>query len=203
MRAVTLIGLVLVGLALCTPAWADWTQEDEGQCRATGLFVNSWYGFSVPIPPGLHGCPNSPIEMSDHGVIIPLSQKLEDGHIECYAAYNVLFYKNAAESAKVDSDNLAERAAAHSILVMRRTKTHLGDLPAVRTVTRYVDKKSGVSMTRDLTTAVRHVTPSDPLPSHEYSVVMAVPTAQYARDVSILHLILAKWATGPALEFAP
>jgi hypothetical protein len=198
MKSAARIGFVLLSFALGFPARADWTQEDQSQCRATGLFVNHWYGFSVPIPEGLHGCPNSPVEMSDHGVIIPFLENEKDRYIECWAAYNSMFYKTAAEPAAADAQAVSERAVATSLVVVRKAKAHLGDLPAVRTLTRYIDKRTGVKMVRDVTLALRRMTKTDPLPSHEYSVIMVVPAAQYAHDAKILDKLLAKWAATKA-----
>ena len=104
-------------------------------------------GFEVRIPEGLIGCPNSPIGMTDHGVVIPLLEHSPQGELEVYAAYNALFFRNPAEAVGSDIDWLRqEEAQSGSVAVVSRRGTRLGPLKAIRTVVRYRTKTDGIEM---------------------------------------------------------
>jgi len=180
-----------------TPSSDQWANED---CIAVGRYVNHWYGFVIQIPRGLHGCPNSPIGMSDHGTWIPLRSSMDRG-IECYAAYNAMFHQTVDDAMEDDLGWITtDIAVPGSVQVIRRSRSKLGTLPAARVVLVYLSRKSGTAVVEDRTSALRSINRKYEAPSHEYSVTLHSTPAAYGQDLSILEEVLRTWHIGPSFD---
>lgn len=181
----------------------QWTARDQGQCRATGTYRNAYYGFQLRIPSGLRGCPNSPIGMTDHGVLIPISPSA-GRVVEAYAGYNSALSADLEEAAAAHIESLrATRAEPASPAVVRRAPGRLGSLEAVRIVIVYKDKITGTDRVKDTTLALRSVNKSVEAPSHEYQVSLRTDQKNYERDRPVLENVLRTWREGATADDLP
>lgn len=180
----------LLALFVATPGWA-WEPGDEVKCPARGSYVNP-YGFSVEIPRGLNGCPNSPVEMSDHGVIIPLDATGQ-GTVEVYAGYNALLHETVRDAIDTAIETTRNDAKPGSVAILSRSRTRLGGLKAERVVLRYKIKGSEAEVIRDSTEALRAVIKPDSEPSHHYSLTLSTTPNRYEADRAILDRVRKSW----------
>ena len=201
-RKATAWAIVVVALTLSPGAVsAQWKDQDD--CSASGRYLNGWYGFSVEIPAGLHGCPNSPVFMSDHGTIIPLTDPPAGRYIECFAGYNSLFHESAKDAADAALEWLREPngpAKPGSVVVLRQEQAILGSLRAFHLVIRYQPKDGGASTIEDTTVALRVINQNYPVPSHEYSVTLTTPEKYYDLDNSTLTSLVKSWRPEPSYD---
>lgn len=164
----------------------------------TGKYVNYSYGFSINIPAGLKGTWNSArcvarndgcVCMSDHGRIIPLSERQNDTDhwIEAYAGFATDVDKPALKDA-VDKrlDWIRDRSSAGSVSLLRRSDIKIDGIKARRVVVRYRDKESGRWMIEDFVEALRGRAGVDV----EYSVCLRSPVDSYERDKPIFNQLL-------------
>jgi hypothetical protein len=182
--------LLALALTWALPGHA-WEEGDQETCPARGRYVNA-YGFSVTLPDGLKGCPNSPVGMSDHGVEIPLDPQRQRV-IDVFASYNVLLHETVAEAVTDDLDSFRENAELTAVKLVSRTSFRLGGLAAERLVLRYRVKATGMEMISDSSSALRSVIKASAEPSHAYRVSLTTPANRYAADRLVLEQILASW----------
>jgi hypothetical protein len=65
--------------------------------------------------------------MSDHGVIVPLSDEQAQRFIDCYAGYNVLSHRTTLDAAGSWTDSIRKYdATPNTVMVLRKSRTHLG-----------------------------------------------------------------------------
>src|SRR5450631_3531198 len=118
LRLAFVLGVVALGVL---PVSASaWVVGDEATCPAVGRYINSEYAFEVTIPRDLRGCPDSPVGMSDHGVLIRLSN---DSSIDIFESYNALTFQTIDEAADWEINMLAKRSALDSFVLRSRTRT--------------------------------------------------------------------------------
>jgi len=176
-------------------AWAvpgqAWEDGDEEKCPLRGHYVN-YYGFTVTLPDGLKGCPNSPVGMSDHGVEIPLDPQRQRV-IDVFAAYNATLDETVADSIARTIDSFREDKAVTGLRVISRSASRLGGLRAQRLVLRYRLKETGVEMVFDSSDALRSVIKPFSEPSHSYRVSLITPAKFYKADRRVLEQVLASW----------
>jgi hypothetical protein len=172
-------------IALLTTASAlGWEPGDETKCPAAGEY-NNMYGFSIHIPLGLRGCPNSPVGMSDHGVSFGLAPP-SHGAIDVYGGYNGPLYQDASESAESTFSYLKGRE--EEVKLRSRVETHLGRLHAIRQVIEF--RRGGVIMIEDDTEAL---TGGSNGIDFDYAVTLTTRSADYPTDLKVLKAVLASW----------
>ena len=179
----------LIALLLLLAATAKgWEPGDEQKCPAAGPYSNT-YGFSIKIPLGLKGCPNSPVGLSDHGVAFEVGPP-SHGVIEAYGGYNIL-YEDASEAA----DSMLNYLKTHEkeVKLRSRGETHLDKLDAIRQITNYV--RDGVAMVRDETDAVSKEEGAE---GYDYAVSLTTTAAAYSKEVKMLETVLKSWKAGMA-----
>jgi hypothetical protein len=178
----------LVMLALI-PAWAlAWKSGDETTCPVTGRYSNAEYLFSVTLPGNLKGCPDSPVGMSDHGVLVRIGT---DSSIDVFASYNALFF-----------ENLTKASAPGSFQLRSRTRQTLGGLKAIRIVANYRKADTNADEAADITVALRAVKGQESLGKYwiSYVVSLASPAHDFPSQRQLLDRILKSWATRPPAQ---
>lgn len=193
-RVLIVFGLLL---AVAVPARA-WVPGDQRTCPARGSYKDSDYGFEITVPVGLHGCPNSPVGMSDHGVMIPVAKG--GGAIEAYAAYNVLFWQTPNEAADGIIKWAAMGAVPGSVTVRSRVRGVLGGLPAIRLVVQYERARDHLLWTEDATVALRATKSqaTSGAPDLLYIVDLDTPATEYRAERAPLEAVLHSWKQQPA-----
>lgn len=182
-------------LMTMTSTAGSWESGDEDRCPLHGVYVNG-YGFSVILPPGLKGCPNSPVGMSDHGTFIPLDKKKQRS-IEAYAGYNAVPYATVEEAVAASINFMREDQELSAVTLVSKTDTSLGGLPAQRFVLRYQFKgnSKATEMVRESVETLRSVLKPASEPSHAYSLSLTTDGKHYAEDRAIFERMLASWKT--------
>jgi hypothetical protein len=84
------LGFTLLLLVIASQHAHTWTTGDEITCPAVPSYKNNEYAFEFKNPTHLRGCPDSPVGMSDHGVLIRLSS---GSSADAFASYNVLTFQ--------------------------------------------------------------------------------------------------------------
>ena len=182
----------MIGLLSAPSVGQAWEPGDERRCPARGAYANG-YGFRITLPPGLHGCPNSPVGMSDHGVAIPLDAA-RTRVIEAYAGYNATPYRNVHRAVSATLAFMGEYAECRPWVLLSRRRTRLGGLAAERVVLRCGPRGSGTALIHASTEALRRVT-AGAAPSHTYSVSLSTTAEHYSEDRALLRQVLASWQT--------
>lgn len=186
-------------LALCLMLSALSAQADESvqtDCRMRGMYTNDVYGFSVIIPLDHVACPNSPLGMQEHGLVVELSDDWIR-NIEAYAGYNSRDYVDLQDVAEGAKDILDDDLPRDSIKELSRNSTHLGGLPATRIVMRFPGGDNSGPMIQDEVSALRKVIPGTNVPSHFYSLRLVTQEAHYVEDRRIFEKMLASWRELP------
>lgn len=164
----------------------------QTDCRMRGMYTNDVYGFSVVIPLDHVACPNSPLGMQEHGLVVELSDDWLR-NIEAYAGYNSRDYVDLQDVAEGAKDILDDDLPRDSIKELSRSATHLGALSAIRIVMRYPGADNGGAMIQDEVSALRKVIPGAEVPSHFYSLRLVTQEARYAEDRKVFEKMLASW----------
>jgi hypothetical protein len=168
----------------------------------TGKYVNYSYGFSIIIPPGLKGTWNSArcvagnegcVCMSDHGRIIPLSERLDDTDhwIEAYASFAADPDDTVQDEVNKRLDWIRERSVAGSASVLRAPDTKIGGISAKHVIVRYRDKESNQMMVEDFVEALWGGAEGDRV---EYSVYLRSPIDVYEQDKASFDRVLSSFA---------
>jgi hypothetical protein len=189
----------LVMLALL-PAWAfAWKSGDETTCPVTGRYSNAEYLFSVTLPGNLKGCPDSPVGMSDHGVLVRIGT---DSSIDVFASYNALFFESIDAAADWEVENLTKASAPGSFQLRSRTRQTLGGLRAIRIVANYRKADTNADEAADITVALRAVKGQESLGKYwiSYVVSLASPAHDFPSQRQLLDRILKSWATRPPAQ---
>jgi hypothetical protein len=162
-------------------------RNKEGNIVAVhvGRYVNHQYGFSVRIPKGLQAtC--SPRPMPQHGFTIDLSRKANvDAYVTVFTGYDALLQRtlNGAVAAKLKDND-------PSVVLLSKENIRLGNLPAVRIVSKFKDK-SGIEKIADEVIAYKPV-PKDDAPII-YELTLSSPVSHYKRDRLIFNQVITSW----------
>jgi len=169
-------------------------QADEMQtdCRMRGMYSNDFFGFSVVIPLDHVACPNSPMGMPEHGLVVELSPDWQS-NIEAYGGYNSAAYVNLHDVAEGTWDLLDEELAEKSVTKISESSAHLGKLPAIRVVLRFNAGENKTPMIQDEIAALRPVIPGLSLPSHFYRLTLTTPQDRYNKDLPVFEKVLGSW----------
>jgi hypothetical protein len=190
--------LVLVLLLLGVPSLHAnaWITGDEMTCPLVAHYKNDEYAFQLKIPRQLRGCPDSPVGMSDHGVLIRLSS---ESSVDAFASYNVLTFQTVEEAVDWEIANLTKASAAKSFVLRTRTSGMLGSLKAERIVANFRDSSTGVAKRADVTVALRSANNQSGLGQYwlSYMVSMVAPAEEYPSRRKVLDAILGSWETLP------
>jgi hypothetical protein len=173
-----------------------WITGDEMTCPAVASYKNDEYAFQLKIPGQLRGCPDSPVGISDHGVLIRLSSK---SSVDAFASYNVLTFQTVEEAVDWEIDNLTKASASDSFVLQSRTSATLGSLKAERIVADFRDPSTGVAKRADVTVALRSAKDKSGLGLYwlSYMVSMVAPAQEYPSRRQVLDAILGSWETLP------
>jgi len=183
-------------LALATPA-AGWDRGDQVLCPAIGEYKNSMFGFAVAIPEGLRGCPNSPVDFTDHGLLIPLDG---DGSrsIECYAAWNALLLQDIDAAIESDLEFLHSAEYRRTSHVVFRRRTLLGGHEAGRVAVRFQREHPTLTIVSDSTTLLWGHANNATVPDIKFKVTLTTTESMYKNDRRTLEAVLASWHLQPS-----
>ncbi len=179
-------------LVLALSALTARADDGNTDCRMRGMYTNDVYGFSVVIPLNHVACPNSPLGMVEHGLVVELGEGWKR-NIEAYAGYNTTEYVDLPDVAEGSKDLLDEDLPKNAVTELSRSDAHLGGLPAIRTVLRFPGEESSGPMIQDEVSALRKVIPGADIPSHLYSLRLTTQEARYAEDRKVFEKMLASW----------
>lgn len=193
MTLTKLLPLLLVFPVLTAHASSD-LQTD---CRMRGLYTNDAFGFSVIIPLDHVACPNSPLGMREHGLVVELSEDWKR-NIEAYGGYNSNEFADLGDTAEGSRDLLADGLPENSVTELSRSAARLGELPAIRIVMRVRSGENQEPMIQDEISALRQLNPETPLPSHLYALRLTTQASHYAEDRKIFEKMLRTWRVLPA-----
>jgi hypothetical protein len=171
-------------------------QEEDGVYWAIdpGIYLNEDYGFQVSVPDGLRalGCPPP---MPNHGFFIR-SATNPGVRLDVDAYYNAMFF---ADVEAVADNELAMRGRSYRLRFMRRSRTRLGGLSAIRQVLRYEMREpfegAGQARVMEQVFALRRDFEDDI--GIIYGVRLDSPEALYAGYREMLQEILKGWSTLP------
>lgn len=180
---------LLLAFSALTARADDSLQTD---CRMRGMYSNDVYGFSVIIPLDHAACPNSPLGMREHGLVVELSDDWLR-NIEAYAGYNSSEYVDLQDMAEGSKDILSDDLPKNAVKELARSTTHLGGLQAIRIVMRFPGDDGGGPMIQDEVSALRRVIPGQGVPSHFYTLRLITQESHYAEDRKIFEKMLASW----------
>jgi hypothetical protein len=192
-KTLVLVLLLLGGASQHANAWIT---GDETTCPAVARYKNDEYAFQIKIPGQLRGCPDSPVGMSDHGVLIRLSSA---SSVDAFASYNVLTFQTVEEAVDWEIENLTKASASKSFVLRSRTSGTLGSLKAERIVADFRDSSTGVAKRADVTVALRSANNQSGLGQYwlSYMVSMVTPAEEYPSRRKALEAILGSWETLP------
>ena len=197
-----LVGIYFLCLLSAGEGMSQWKKGDENKCPASGPYINSWYGFQIEIPTGMTGCPNSPVFMSDHGVLIPLVPA-KTRWIECYAGYNGPLYSTVEEAVDSTIDWLKENARPESLEIKSRLYLLLDGIKAERVLIQYTDKESGVVIIKDTIELLRSIIKENAAPSHQYSLSLFTTPDHYASDHVLFEQVIKSWRKAKSEDESP
>lgn len=160
-------------------------------------YLNELYSYKVSLPLGVEALADLP-PAPWHGFIVNVANELKPGsapesadtfwsnwktRLCVYGEYNSLEYASVDEAADA---TLRHKETDHSdnVVIQKRVRTTLGELPAVRQVVRYFDSKTGETMIADSTRAL----------SENWGVVYGIDlettAARYAEHQKILKQLI-------------
>ena len=205
--------VVLVALAAATVLRADGNKgkcgrfpdpgfDGPGMSSFTGAYTNPNYGFSVVIPMGLTGH-DVPPPSPHHGFGIVLSWEPR-AYVNVDGTYNYLDDPEAQFDINDPDQALPELAKLHSrwirnssraVISTTRTATRLGELHAVRQVSRYTcSSVAGVYITDSVFAMSGNVV---------YSLELLTTKSRYPADRVIFDQLVSSWHLANQAEPAP
>jgi hypothetical protein len=165
-----------------------------------GGYTNYVYGYSVTIPAGMVGL-GAPPPAPQHGFGIDLDHprstawirgtEFPKSYVYVDGSYNSLGWKRLDEAVNSHLSFLHEKGREVSEQVPRESR--LGELPAVRVITRY--EQDGVDMVSDQIIAFG--VEEDGEASVVYMLGLSTPHAKYERDRPALEEIRKSWCLQP------
>lgn len=150
-------------------------------------YSNYVYAYSVEIPRGLVGY-SDPDPLPKHGIGITLS-KQSNSYLWVDGSYNALFLESLDAAADQHLEWLADEGT--DIEMLRREKTRLGKLPAMRLAARYKSLATGEMWVQDLVVAFRPY--EDDERGIIYTLGLVAPESSYQEDVAVLQMVAAGW----------
>lgn len=154
-------------------------------------YSNYVYAYSIEIPQGLVGF-SDPDPQPKHGIGITLS-KHPKSYLWIDSSYNAIFLESLDAAINQHLEWLAEDRAG--VEVLRREKTHLQKLPAMRLVARYKSFATGEIRVQDLIVAFRPY--EDDERGITYTIGLIAPESRYNEDVRVLERIINGWRMKP------
>jgi hypothetical protein len=182
----------ILPLVLALSALTARADDGNTDCRMRGMYTNDVYGFSVVIPLNHVACPNSPLGMVEHGLVVELGEGWKR-NIEAYAGYNSTEYTDLPDVAEGSKDLLDDDLPKNAVTELSRSDARLGGLPAIRIVLRFPGEENSGPMIQDEVSALRKVIPGANVPSHLYSLRLTTQEARYAEDRKVFEKMLASW----------
>lgn len=184
--------LLLPILLAATSLTAQAGDNAPTDCRMRGMYANDFFGFSVVIPADRVACPNSPMGMPEHGLVVELSSDWQS-NIEAYGGYNSAAYVSLHDVSEGIWDLLDEDLAEKSVTKISESLTQLGDLPAIRVVLRFTSGENKTPMIQDEIAALRPVIQGIPLPSHFYRLTLTTTQDRYSSDLPVFEKMQKSW----------
>ena len=154
-------------------------------------YSNYVYAYSVEIPQGLVGF-SDPDPQPKHGIGITLS-KQPKSYLWVDGSYNAAFLESLDAVVKQHLEWLADDGT--DIEVLRREKTYLQKLPAMRLVARYKSLATGEVRVQDLVVAFRPYEGDER--GIKYTIGLIAPESRYNEDAAILERIVNGWRMKP------
>lgn len=154
-------------------------------------YSNYEYAYSVKIPQGLIGL-SDPAPVPQHGIGITLSKEPKS-YLWVDGSYNAAFLESLDAAINRHLEWIAEDGA--DLEVVRREKTHLQQLPAMRLVVRYKSFATGEIRVQDLLVAFRP--DEDTERGITYTIGLIAPESRYNEDVMVLEKIVNGWRMKP------
>jgi len=163
----------------------------------TEKYENTSYGFTITIPEGFQGFWNSaPCTsdaegctcMSDHGRIIPLSQKPyeHERHIEVFASHGAdLDEPTVAQAIAQHLKWIRKRARRHGLMVRKRLGVTVDGVRGEHVVVRYYDKRMKAWLVEDFIELLKD--------GSEYSLCLRTPRKNYEHDMQIFDVLVASF----------
>ncbi|MCI0489344.1 MAG: hypothetical protein L0229_22355 [Blastocatellia bacterium] len=161
--------------------------KEEGLPAHTGRYDNYVYYFSLVIPRGLIGY-SAPEPAPAHGVAILLSKK-PDTWIYAGAHYNATFLESLDAALDQHLEWIKDKGT--DIEVMKRERTFLNKLRAMRLAVRYKNKKTGRIRIEDEVIAFRPggTANADII----YNITLYTTDDRYNDDITTFEHILKGW----------
>jgi len=154
-------------------------------------YSNYMYAYSVELPQGLVGY-SDPDPQPKHGIGITLS-KQPKSYLWVDGSYNAAFLESLDAAINQHLEWLAEDGT--DIEVLRREKTNLQELPAMRLVARYKSLATGEIRVQDLAVAFRPHEEDER--GIKYTIGLIAPESRYNEDAAVLERIVTKWRVKP------
>jgi hypothetical protein len=154
-------------------------------------YSNYEYAYRVELPRELIGF-TDPAPMPQHGIGVVLSKEPKS-YIWVDGSYNAAFLESLDAAINQHLKWLAEDGT--DIEVLRREKTRLQTLPAMRLVARYKSLATGEIRVQDLVVAFRQY--DDDERGITYIVGLIAPESRYNEDVAVLEKIVSEWRMKP------
>jgi hypothetical protein len=145
----------------------------------------------VELPSELVGF-SDPAPMPQHGIGVILSTEPKS-YIWVDGSYNAAFLESLDAAINQHLEWLAEDGT--DIEVLRREKTHLQKLPAMRLVTQYKSLATGEIRVQDLIIAFRPY--EDEERGITYTIGLIAPQSRYNEDALVLEQIINGWRMKP------
>ena len=153
-------------------------------------YSNYEYGYNVKIPSRLVGF-SSPAPLPQHGIGIILS-KTPKSYIWIDGSYNALCFESPDAAIDEELEWLKE-ASEPGIEVIRREKTYLNKLSAIRLTVKYRSRAAKENRVQDLVLAFRPNEIDEP--EIIYTISLTASESRYKKDAVNFEKIIKGWRT--------
>jgi hypothetical protein len=154
----------------------------------TGEYVNPTFGYKVMIPDGLKG-KGSPEPQQQHGFVIELSPE-NKALLSVDGSYNALLWRSLDEAY---NEEYKYRSKDATILeVKQKKKIGLDTHPAIWSIIRYADKKTGETRIESQILSMRNCSDEE-LANIIYKIYLDTPESRFTQDRVAMEQLLRSW----------